>query len=111
MKEYIERDKLLEVRKQAIFVYENANILNTEGIRHELKPLLDAIVDVPTADVKEVVHGKWIENYHESYIPVEYDENGDLVVHKYLTYKRSVCGRTEPNKEPYCNCGAKMDLE
>lgn len=52
MKEYIRRDKLLEARKQAIFVYENANILNIEGIRVALKPLLDVIVDIQAADVK-----------------------------------------------------------
>lgn len=59
MKEYIRRDKLLEARKHAIHVYENANILNAEGIRTALKPLLDVIVDIPATDVKEVIYGKW----------------------------------------------------
>lgn len=69
--------------------------------------ILKAIDDQPTVgDVRPV--GEWIENYHESYIPIKYDKNNDLVIHKYLTYKCNICGRTEKNKEPYCNCGARM---
>ena len=26
-------------------------------------------------------------------------------------YKCSICGRREGSKEPYCNCGAKMDSQ
>ena len=68
-------DEFFEILKECGF----GRILPTEKILDQL-------------DIREIVHGKWIENYHESYIPVEYDENGDLVVHKYLTYKCSVCG-------------------
>lgn len=79
--------------------------------KHEWFIKLDDLFAAPTVDAKEIIHAKWIENYHESYIPVEYDKNDDLIIHKYLTYKCSVCGRTEKYKEPYCNCGAQMDLE
>lgn len=96
MKEYIERDKLLEVRKQAIFVYENANILKVEAIRGGLKPLLDAIVDVPTTDVREVVHAKWIKMH------------GNLS----MFFKCSKCGACNEFGTRYCpDCGAKMDLK
>jgi hypothetical protein len=63
----------------------------------------------PAADVVEVVYGRWVEEEFESYIPVEVDITGNLVVHKHTIYKCSICGRTEPQKEPYCHCGAKMD--
>lgn len=46
-KEYIEREQLMDVREQAIWVYENANIINAQTIREKLKPLLDKIVDLP----------------------------------------------------------------
>lgn len=72
---------------------------------------LDELNDVTTVDVREVVHGKWIEHEFESIIPYQEDENGDVVMHKYISYKCNLCGRTESKPEPYCNCGAKMDLE
>ena len=97
MKEYIERDKLLEVRKQAIFVYENANILNTEAVRSGLKPLLDEIVDIPAANVKEVLYAKW--EYFGGITPQWrcsrcYSSYG-------MKYKTNYCP----------HCGAKMDLK
>lgn len=57
----------------------------------------------PTADVVEVKRGKWIDDIQEFTSPAG-------VTQKYLCgYKCSLCGRTERIKEPYCNCGAKMD--
>lgn len=46
----------------------------------------------PLADVEEVKHGKWVSDEHK-------------------LYSCSLCGRLERYKEPYCNCGAKMDYE
>ena len=66
----------------------------------------------PTADVVEVRHGEWIEHRGQSYLvhPMKYDENGPIL-QDYVNYECSECGRTESKKEPYCNCGAKMDGE
>lgn len=95
MEEYIRRDKLLEARKHAIHVYENANILNTEGIRTALKPLLDAIVDIPATDVKEVIHAEW-----------EYF--GGITPQWRCSHCHSTYGME--HKTNYCpKCGAKMD--
>lgn len=63
---------------------------------------IDAIRFIPTADVVEVRHGKWI---------FEFAFSGHSL------YRCSVCGRQEIllTKEstaeyfPYCHCGAKMD--
>ena len=63
---------------------------------------MDCIVQLkslPTADVEEVKHGKWIAHYNGSFKPI---------------YRCSVCnerliGYSDPNKVPYCHCGAKMD--
>ncbi|MBQ8390954.1 MAG: hypothetical protein IJX50_00205 [Clostridia bacterium] len=58
----------------------------------------------PTADVVEVVHGYWIEDIKEI-VPL----NGIVPIKALVGYRCSVCNRAEFNKEPYCNCGAKMD--
>lgn len=58
----------------------------------------------PTADVVEVKHGE-LKPYNEYYD----DEYSECNVRK--VYACSICGRLEKYKEPYCNCGAKMDGE
>ena len=59
---------------------------------------MELLTYAPAVDAVEVVHGRWIEDY--VYASDPYDR---------LRYKCSICGRTEEYKEPYCNCGAKMD--
>lgn len=54
----------------------------------------------PEADVMPVVHGKWIPTTCI-----------DLQSGEWEKYRCSLCGRIEIVREPYCNCGAKMDLE
>lgn len=56
------------------------------------------------ADVYEVRHGYWKEEteYYD-------DEYSECNVRK--VFACSICGRTERNRDPYCNCGAKMDGE
>jgi len=57
----------------------------------------------PAADVTEVNHGYWFDNIQKFTSPAG-------VTKDYLVgYKCSICGRQESVKEPYCNCGAKMD--
>ena len=68
------------------------------------------IEEVPTADVEPVVHGRWIEEKKQTLIPVEFDDAGEPVLHDYVVYRCDQCGRTAGKKEPYCHCGAKMDL-
>ncbi len=68
------------------------------------KPITDRIIDSLTAaDVEPVRHGEW------------------QLVRRMAAcgeYECSVCGRIEtfgcfnkPENNPYCHCGAKMDLE
>ena len=63
-----------------------------------------AIMNIPIADVEEVRHGEWKEDteYYD-------DDYSECNVRK--VFCCSLCGRTEKRKEPYCNCGAKMDGE
>ena len=49
-------------------------------------------------DVAPIVHGEW-EVYTEHSIFGLYQ----------VGWRCSLCGRTESYKQPYCNCGARMD--
>lgn len=66
----------------------------------ELNMLIFDIEELPAANVAPVMHGKWIK---EIYI--------DPCGADWTKYHCSLCGRVEIKKEPYCNCGAKMDME
>lgn len=57
----------------------------------------------PTADVVEVKHGEWID------VTEEHTTVAGVKMSGVYSYKCSLCGRREINKEPYCNCGAKMN--
>ncbi len=57
----------------------------------------------PTADVVEVKHGEWLADIQKITTPAGIEFNSQV------GYKCSLCGRTEKRKEPYCNCGAKMN--
>ena len=58
--------------------------------------LMKCINEAPTIEAEHTKHGKW----------EEFDcEYGGIPTKGYVC---SECGRTEANKEPYCNCGADM---
>ena len=56
-----------------------------------------------TTDVAEVKHGHWMDNIKTI------STVGMPDIKAPVGYKCSECGRSEVCKEPYCNCGAKMD--
>ena len=57
--------------------------------------MIDLIAAQATIVAEPVKHGRWV--------PVK-------LTRRTTEYKCSICGRWErTNKEPYCNCGAKMD--
>lgn len=59
--------------------------------------IIDALENIPSADVAPVVHGRWI-----SFL------GGDHIMPERY-YRCSSCGRVESRRQPYCHCGAKMD--
>lgn len=77
-KEYIEREPL-----EAFFQKHTRLTFQKDDI-------IAAIANQPAADVAEVKHGKWIDNY-----------NGTSIC--------SVCGGKSPNMNFCGRCGAKMD--
>ena len=61
----------------------------------------DAVMDCPTIDAVEVVHGRWIETEEEVW---------HLYQRRTITrFRCSQCEQTENKKSNYCpNCGADM---
>lgn len=60
--------------------------------------------DFPTADVQETKHGHWIQK--------DVKLEGIAITQTHITeFFCSECGRKENKKQPYCNCGAKMEGE
>lgn len=103
MKEYIERAAVETMLENAQIITDGENCgYCTEDVN---------LGSIPAADVAEVRHGRWIPKINHTYIPVEYDENGIPVLHEYISYRCSLCGREETKEEPYCHCGARMDKE
>lgn len=77
-------------------------------INNNFSGLLAAIDSIPAADVAEVVHGRWLKEKKQTFLPVEYDDVGEPILHNYVVYRCDRCGRTCNKKEPYCHCGAEM---
>ena len=69
-----------------------------------IKEMKKFIKEQPAADVELVRHGVWLPDYE-----VFIKENGDESEPIQTGWVCSLCGRGESQKEPYCNCGAKMD--
>lgn len=61
----------------------------------------EAIADVPAADVRENVNGEWNQHYETT------SDNETLP----FGWECSLCGRWEMEKQPFCNCGAKMEVQ
>lgn len=102
MAEYIKRTDVMKICESYSEHCFNSNDSAGQDI---VDRILDDVVEIPTADVVEVKHGEWIDDIQEFTSPAG-------VTQKYLVgYKCSLCGRTERIKEPYCNCGAKMDSQ
>lgn len=94
MPEYIDREKI------RLEVCSNCTRQIDLECQYE-KPcgeLIAAFLNEDPDDVAPVVHGKWLkEVYRDPY-------GAD-----WTRYVCSLCGKVEIKKEPYCNCGAKMD--
>ena len=59
--------------------------------------IIDALENIPTADVAPVVHGRWVTHYR----------SGMTVAEGYVS---TCCDMWNNRKSNYCpNCGAKMD--
>lgn len=92
--------------KEYIFKLLDAHLEDSRGAEHYAYDIIKReIVAAPGVVIEpwdfeaiEIKLGHWIEDY--VYDPDPHDR---------IRYKCSVCGRTEEYKQPYCNCGAKME--
>ena len=92
MAEYIKREHAVDA---VLDVYYNTSDIDLSGGKFEA-----AILKIQAADVAPVRHGRWITKQEK-----------DTFAGYLYSYECSECGRVEQCKEPYCNCGAKMNLE
>ena len=97
---YIKRVDALKICRQHSTHCFETNDARGQDIADRIE---DEIAEITTADVEEVKHGEWLE-FDEKY----YDSEFEAPIYR-VRYKCSECGRMEWTKEPYCNCGAKMD--
>ena len=98
---FIDKDLLLkDISESVVFSVRDAK---TSPELRGARKIIHRIENAPTADVVEVVHGEWIAINSDFGTPAGITMNG------VTGYKCSLCGRQEISKEPYCNCGAKMD--
>lgn len=96
MSEYIEQEAAVETLNAL------KPFLQSAAQERLMRRIIRQIGTIPAADVAPVRHGRW----H----PV-LDGVWNLPMPVLAGWRCSECGRTEQEKEPYCNCGAKMDLE
>ena len=92
MDEYIKKSYAVDA---VLDVYYNTSDIDLSGGKFEA-----AILKIQAADVAPVRHGRWITKQEK-----------DTFAGYLYSYECSECGRVEQCKEPYCNCGAKMNLE
>ena len=104
MAEYIKRTDVMKICEGYSEHCFNSNDSKGQDIADRI---LDDVVEIPTADVEEVKHGEWIDEF-KSFNAVG---SGSAERNYLVGYKCSLCGRSEISKEPYCNCGAKMDRQ
>ena len=107
MARYIDKEKLSEELEQHFDVTrgEDGRLLYSDHMctGEDCDDLLKLVNNLPTADVEEVKHGIWLDDIQKVTTVAGVEFNG------FVGYRCSLCGRREPSKEPYCNCGAKMD--
>lgn len=88
-----------DLKAEAIAAIESiVQYMDEDELLHHSRPLALAYLALTEeVDVAQVVHARWITRSDKGIISI---------THPYMC---SRCWRVEMNKEPYCNCGAKMD--
>ena len=96
MAEYFEKDALIReiISDMTAFIGDPDAVQKHD---EQCNYAISCIESAPAADVAPVMHARWITRSDKGIISM---------THPYMC---SRCWRVEMNKEPYCNCGAKMD--
>lgn len=96
-KDCFHRDACLAILKSAFPTLKEDEIERVSERDNGCKRFISA------ADVVEVRHGEWELDYVYAN---DYSNDNTRKV-----FRCSLCGRIAKQKEPYCNCGAKMNGE
>ena len=102
-KEYIERGAVLQHKRKM-------SGADFGGEFWDEAVLCEEIWKIPAADVVEVKHGRWIQEYRSEKM---YYSLGDIEQYKVPDgFSCSICSKWKAVKTNYCPiCGAKMDGE
>ena len=100
MAEYIEREAIQKRLNRIVEV----NNLRTDLAWFTPYGVNALIEEIPAADVRPVVRGRWIRHYEQA------DTGEDIITYP-CGWVCSECGRWESEDEPFCNCGAMMEEE
>ena len=87
---------------------EQSKMVDYSKIIETLEFAAAALRPVSRERIEKVWKGEWIKERRQTYIPVEYDEQGEVILHDFVVYRCSICGRENTKEEPFCNCGAPM---
>ena len=99
-------------REEAIKFAEHAvNMTDIPEVKEFYRMSAAALRPVSREHVEKVWKGEWIKERGQTYIPVEYNEQGEAILHDFVVYRCSICGRENTKVEPFCNCGAPMTDE
>ena len=108
MARLIDADALIAYFKEQCEIASKDSEIESLYTLAALKCCIDYFEHLPTVDAVEVVHGRWLPDMEE------FDDDPAVGIRGGIFqtgWKCSICGRSERAKEPYCNCGALMDLE
>jgi hypothetical protein len=97
MKEYVEINPV---------TFPTPYTMSLNDYRNGWNACLNFVLQHKVTDVAPVVHGRWLEAFRSQRNPDGYFYWNTPQKKIYVC---SICGREEVKKEPYCNCGAKMD--
>lgn len=102
MPRYVDIEPIItNIRRNLMPNVDEAGTVTVENAERYFLRLLET---APAADVTKTKHGTW--NIDTEYYDDDYSECNVRSV-----FVCSICSRTERTRQPYCNCGAKMDGE
>ena len=108
MAEYIRREDAIKCIEGQCVDGKMWGNYESEGTLIEAYSAIDDLMEIPSADVAQVKHGRWEGYSHSRYCGV--DDFGDPIYKDGVVYYCSECMRKTVIKEKYCpSCGAKMD--
>ena len=107
MPEYIEREAAIKCIESQCVDGKMFGNDESEGTLIEAYDAIDALDEIPSADVAPVRHAYWVPEERV-------DRISAAVTYRNTRYLCSSCGRAllaweKPIDAPYCHCGAKMD--